>query len=122
MKKVKLIIALVITAALAGCYNHKADVLYPNPGGCDTKNVSFSADILPVLLDNCANGCHDHATQQYGLDVTNYEGFIARPLDRTLAALKHENGYSPMPKGLPKLDDCSIKKIEAWMNAGAPNN
>ena len=39
-----------------------------------------------------------------------------------LPAIKHANGVPPMPNGMPKLNDCDIAKIEAWINAGMPEN
>ncbi len=54
--------ALII---LAGCYNDKADQLYPEPttgGGnsCDTTTMSFAADIKPLMDQYCATAsCHN---------------------------------------------------------------
>jgi len=36
--------------------------------------------------------------------------------------IEHNPGYSQMPQGLPQLASCTINKIVAWVNRGAPNN
>jgi hypothetical protein len=41
---------------------------------------------------------------------------------KLLGAIKHSNGYSPMPKGGNKMKECDIRKIEIWINSGTPNN
>ena len=39
-----------------------------------------------------------------------------------LAVIKHETGYSEMPKSLPKLSDCHVEQINFWIEDGAKNN
>jgi hypothetical protein len=122
----KRIFALCIgIVALAGCYNDKADQLYPsNTNSCDTATVSFAADIAPVLQQKCAtSGCHDATTIQSGYNFANYSGAkLAADNKRLLGAIRWESGFSQMPKGMPKLDDCSINKITRWVNQGAQQN
>jgi hypothetical protein len=36
--------------------------------------------------------------------------------------INHESGYSPMPQGEAKMDDCSIAKIKKWVDAGSADN
>jgi hypothetical protein len=40
---------------------------------------------------------------------------------KVLPAIKHTGPYK-MPYGQPMLSDCDIDKIEAWINAGMPEN
>jgi hypothetical protein len=124
IRNILLASSLVFIVAFTSCYNDKSDVLYPKPNKCDTTNVSFAADVLPVLLNNCgSSGCHDAATKTYGYDFSSYEGASAAAgYTRLLGTINHTDGYSAMPKGLPKLDDCSINKITRWVNTGAKNN
>ncbi len=125
MKKLGAIICVVL---LAGCYNDKADKLYPAPTTatpCDTSNVTYSNDVKPILLSSCAkSACHDAATPSNGYDFSGYTGAMAAALNgRLLGTVKQASGETnPMPKGLPKLDSCSINKITRWVNQGAPNN
>lgn len=123
MKKV--LVTCIGILALAGCYNDKADQLYPsNTTGCDTTNVSFTTDILPTLQQKCAtSGCHDATTLQSGYDFSKYGGAkLAVDNNKLLGVIRWESGFSQMPKAMPKLDDCTIAKITRWKNQGANNN
>lgn len=123
MKKI-LIPALALL--LTGCYFDKEDQLYPqgNTGGsgCDTTGMTYATDIAPILNQSCAlAGCHDATTKSFGHDLSSYQGSVtAANSNRLLGAINHSAGFNPMPKGLAKLDDCSISKITAWVNAGTP--
>ncbi len=108
-----------------GCYNDKADKLYPNTStGCDTTAVTFQKTILPIMTASCGlSGCHDANTPSNGYNFTTYEGTrLAVTNNRMLGAIKHESGYQAMPKGMPKLDECSIAKIDKWVTLGAKND
>jgi len=39
-----------------------------------------------------------------------------------MGTIKHESGWSPMPKNGNKLSDCKIQKIDRWILDGTPNN
>jgi len=121
MKKIFIPLAVLF---LAGCYNDKESELYPSPsgsGGCDTTNMTF-AKVQPIFSQTCAQaGCHDAITKSFTHDLSNYDGVkTAVNSGRLLGAIKHETGFMQMPKGLPKLDDCKISQIQAWVNAGMP--
>ncbi|RYE23870.1 MAG: hypothetical protein EOP51_09185 [Sphingobacteriales bacterium] len=131
MKKLLILLAVV---ALAGCYNDKYNELYPtgtdttgNGGGggggttCDTSNVTFAQTIKPIIDSKCAtSGCHDAATLAGGYNFTVYGG-VRAARNRMVGAITWASGYSQMPKGMNKLDDCSIAKITKWINDGAQN-
>ena len=121
----KLLITCIGVLALAGCYNDKAEELYPsNAAACDTATVSFTTDILPILQQKCAtSGCHDVTTIQSGYDFSKYSGAkLSVTNNKLLGVIRWESGFSQMPKAMPKLDDCSINKITRWINMGANNN
>lgn len=124
MKKLLILLGVVV---LAGCYNDKYDELYPQTttgGGttCDTSNVTFSQTIKPILDSKCAiSGCHDAATLAGGYNFTTYSGVNAAK-SRLVGAITWQSGYSQMPKGMNKLDDCSIVKVTKWVNDGAKDN
>ncbi len=111
-----------------GCYYDKEDQLYPKPNGggagCDTTTVSYAADIQPVLQQKCAtSSCHDASSLANGYDMSKYSGAkLAADDGKVLRAIRQEPNASAMPKGMAKLDDCSINKIARWINQGAPNN
>lgn len=119
----KLIIPLGLLL-FASCYNDKEDELYPKPSGsgntCDTANLSFATHIRPIINTSCAGaGCHDAVTKSFGHDLSSYNGVVtAVNSGRLLGAIRHDANFQPMPKGLPKLGNCEISKISAWVNQG----
>lgn len=126
----KLMIVAGILLVLNSCYNDKYDKLYPVPVvvTCDTANVTFGNDIMPIITANCnvAGGCHDAAGAAVsGYDFTEYGGIhsqatydiLVNDINGTPSA-----GHHTMPKNLPKIAQCDINKITRWVNQGAPNN
>lgn len=111
---------------VAGCYNDKADALYPSTGSttCDTTTVTFATQVLPIMVANCAiSGCHDASSVQGGYDLSSYNG-VKQSVDnqRLLGSINWENGYQAMPQNTVKLTQCDINKITRWVNTGALNN
>jgi hypothetical protein len=94
-----------------------------NPSGCDTANMKYSADILPIIQSNCY-ACHSNANQSIsGLSLQGYENLKPHADDGMLmGVITHASGYTPMPQGGAKLSDCNINKIRDWVLRGAPNN
>lgn len=89
---------------------------------CDTTNLTYSADIQPILQTYC-NSCHSGSAPSGNLDYSTYNGVVATVNDNTLlGSITHTYGYSPMPQGAGKLSNCNIALIQAWIHAGAPNN
>jgi hypothetical protein len=90
--------------------------------GCDTVNVTFSGTIRPILLNNCV-GCHSGANPPLGVSLETYGGVLSVVNDgRFRKAVNHLPGASAMPKNGNKLPDCTVNKINAWLNNGASNN
>ena len=117
-------IAMVL--ALSGCYYDNEEELYPaGSGGCDTLAVTYPARIKPILENRCY-GCHSQQNAPSGGSGYNLEDpatiqqFVSN--GRLLGAINHQSGFSPMPKGMPKLPDCEIKAIKTWIDNGAPLN
>ena len=117
----RLIIPALLLIISAGCYNDKADLLYP-AGTCKTDSVTYSGTIKPILNQNCAlSGCHNDASAMDGVKLENYDGAKAIAVDgRLVGVVTH--AIAPMPKDRPKLDDCTIQKISKWVAAGSPDN
>ena len=88
---------------------------------CDDSNVSYSASIQPLLQNRCIS-CHNSNFPSGGVRLDNFSE-VKKQVDsgRLLGSIKHEPEYAPMPQG-SKLDDCSINKVEIWINNGAQNN
>ncbi len=93
-----------------------------NAGSCNTDSMKFSADIVPILQTNC-NSCHNTAFASAAVSTENYNG-VKLIVDNGLliGTITHARGFSPMPQGKPKLANCDIKKIQAWISEGAQNN
>ena len=135
--KSKIILALLIGSVFIGCYYDKSDVINPNAAfvGCDTTSVSYASTISPILSNHGCNVCHaGSAAAGGGIVLDNYTGVqTAVNAGQLVPAVRQDKSctscvpaypaYEVMPKNNgPKLDDCSINKIIAWVNQGAKNN
>lgn len=129
MKKIFAI--CLVMAAFTSCYYDNVDELHPAAAPCDTTGtVSFANDISPIMLHSCGSGnsnCHntDGSTSLYGLGT--YADVIStiNNSGRFLETITHStsiNSAKWMPLGSGKINDCSIQKIEAWLNRGKLNN
>lgn len=95
-----------------------------NPG-----EVSFAADILPMLEKSCAN-CHGGNRTEKGLNVTSYaalmngsdKGPVVVAGDSANSSLATLVANGKMPKRGAKLTPEQVELIIAWINAGALNN
>lgn len=123
MKKV-LIVSAVITIFCFACYYDNEEYLYPEISNtCDTTNVTFSGTVS-VMLNNYCLSCHSNANAaNFGNNIRleDYEDVKTYSQD-VLGSIKHESGFSPMPKGGAQLNDCLITQFEIWVNNGTPNN
>lgn len=89
---------------------------------CDTTTITYSLAIAPLINTNC-KGCHNPAFLSAGLDLTNYTTVRSIALNGKFAGVvNHQAGFSPMPKGAAKLNDCKITQIRKWIAAGSLNN
>lgn len=89
---------------------------------CNTSGVTFSASVKPILASYC-NGCHSGSSPSGGIDYTTYNGVKATVGNgKLLGSIRHLSGFSPMPQNANKLSACKISTIQAWIDAGAPNN
>ena len=114
----------LLSLSLQSCFDDKRDQLYPTPsGGCDTTNVQYSAFVKQIVSTNCS-GCHSATSKAAGGNIaldTHADLKVMASNGKLVPAINH-TGPFPMPQGGNKLDDCTIAKISAWVNAGAPNN
>ena len=89
---------------------------------CDTNNMSYSADIIPILESICFS-CHGNGLSENGINFDTYSGIKAvADNGKLVGAISHAAGFVAMPQSAPKLSDCNINKIKSWVNAGAANN
>ncbi len=98
------------------------DVVDPSEAGqpCDSTAITYATGVRPIMERACAfTGCHDAQTRAGGYDLSTYQGVKrAHMMGRLMGSVRHEPGYSPMPKGLPKLDSCEIYTLELWIQHG----
>lgn len=120
---------------LAGC-THKSWVLAPvtpvTPTGCDTTNVTYHADVQPILQSNCYS-CHRTAevASGGGLDLENFTslknylqyGFRGDGIygSKLYHCILHSQLALPMPPTYT-IDSCSRNKIKRWIDMGGPAN
>jgi len=125
-KFIKILISTIafsfLVAGLNSCYYDNVEDLYPEQPACDTSNVSYSGTVAPVMAARC-NSCHSATSASGGVITDNYNDLkLIVDNGRLHGAINHLPGFSPMPQGGEKLNDCTLAKIDAWINAGAPNN
>lgn len=122
----KLLVILLFTGLIAGCYYDNEEALYPVlDQACDTTAVTFAKSILPILQTNCY-GCHgtsQAAASGNGIDLETFSSLKQVVVSgRFYGAIIQDPNRSPMPKGGFKLDTCPITKIKLWIDKGALNN
>lgn len=110
-------INLIKTWLAQGAQNNGCD---ENFGGCDPANFQFSTFVQPLIQAKC-QGCHSGNNPQGGIKLTSYAEIKTVALNGKLySSLTRTSNW--MPKGGSKLDDCNLQKIQAWVDAGAPQN
>ena len=126
MKRVAIITFIVFAAltasfSLSGCYYDSVEELYGT--GCDTTNVTYSTTIKGLLNTYTCLTCHIGSNPSGGFRLETHADVKAKVTDGTLwGAINHQPGFSSMPQGYIKMTDCELKKVKAWIDAGAPNN
>lgn len=98
---------------------------------CDTTSITYSQTIRPIFEQSCYS-CHSVGnanTNGGGLDLQTYanlKDYLDGAQKYFISAIRREefNGVSAsqMPKDLPKLKICEIKKMEMWIADGYPEN
>ena len=107
---------------LVSCSKESADRLAGNSATCDTTNVSYSGQVLPILQDNCYT-CHSGSNPVSGIELSDFSVLQSHVKNGDLkSAVTHTGSVIPMPYGLPMLPSCEVNTIVAWVNQGALNN
>lgn len=118
-KFVSIIIIVVVISSINGCYYDKEDLVYPKTS-CDTTNITYSKDIQSIVNTNCSS-CHTGIATS-GFDFSSYDEFKEHAMDGDVMDRITTNDVTRrMPQGGPKLSDCDINKIRAWINRNYPN-
>jgi len=120
---IKIFVSIALFLLATGCYWEDIETVFPKDESCDTLDVSFALDVVPILENNCFT-CHSNANAPNfasGLRLEDYED-VSIATAQIVGAINHSNGFMPMPQGQEKLDSCQIGTIEAWINQGSLNN
>lgn len=118
--KILPLVALSFILSLSGCYNDNEEDLYVSNDLCDTTGVSYQADIVGILGNNCYM-CHTGAAAEAGLVLNDYN-VVKKQIFRIRGAVNYVPGYIQMPQNGNKLSDCDLAKLDAWVIEGMPNN
>lgn len=116
MKKIFLVctVALVL---IFGCKKNN-DSIITAAGFCDSSNVSYSADVRPLINTYCINGsnCHNVGSVNQGGELISYnQVYLKRSTIRSSVNL------GTMPIGATMTED-EKKRVICWVDHGAANN
>lgn len=107
---------------VSGCYYDVVEELYPGDASCDTTQVTYTGDILPLLQAQCLV-CHSAGSNQGNVNLEGYTQVKTYAENgKLMGSVSHASGYVAMPQGAAQLSSCYVNKIRAWINRGAPNN
>lgn len=113
-----------------GCYYDNLEELHPEVllnTNCDTTvTMSYQTHIRPILTNSCGanNSCHSAQGAGGGIVLADYAGVkSAVSSGKLVSSITWDGNASQMPQNSPsKLNDCSIAKIQKWVDAGTLNN
>lgn len=112
---------ICILFLLNSCVSNVEEELYP-PDTCDTTQVTYSGTIAAIIELNCY-ACHEGEQSVSGIPLNGYNNLKAMvDAGRLIGALRHQEGFSPMPQNASALPECELLKIEKWVDDGAPDN
>lgn len=127
MKKRKSYIAVLLAGLMTlvtySCYYDNAEELLV----CFPSDVSYRMDIQPILETRCYE-CHDVTNAPAlgdGIVLEGYSRLLAYledNEDKFLGSVTWDGRGSPMPPNGSRLDNCSISKLEVWIEEGTRNN
>ena len=129
MKFLKISALALAACAMYACRYDKADELYVTPTCDTTVSTTFSQYVSTVVDNNCLE-CHstaNNASLGGSINLEGYNNLINYVNDGPnggsfMGAITHNPNYIAMPDGAAKLDDCTIQKLQKWINNGAQNN
>ena len=89
---------------------------------CDPAAFTFATTIQPMIQTHC-QGCHSGNNPSAGLSLTNYNQIQTIALNGSLIdSINATGGFTLMPYQSNALSDCKKQQLQAWVDAGAPNN
>jgi len=119
------VLVICVILLVPGCYYDSEEYLYPQLGNqCDTTNVTFGLSVKPLLESYCY-GCHSNSTSSLGgnIRLEDYADVKTRADNGSLlGSISYSAGFSPMPMGAAKLENCNIAIVQKWIDTGTLNN
>ena len=116
----KLITLSIFSAVflIAACSKDKSED--PDPCAYDASQLKYNGIIKPIIISRCASdgACHGSPQEQNaGGEYMTYAQIKAKIDNNTF----HNRVFDlkDMPQG-SSLDVCELKKLQDWVNAGAP--
>jgi hypothetical protein len=111
-----------VALLVLSCRHDALDGAMPEPV-CDTLNVSYAGDIVPIMQMRCAvPGCHIPGGTGTG-DLTTWAGLRTQVDNgKLIPSINRTVGAIPMPPDGSMIPTCDILMIEAWVNGGAQDN
>jgi uncharacterized membrane protein len=122
-KQILCFVSIFITATIiVSCAKKNEQDFQSGTSACDTTNRTYAAHVRPILQASCTS-CHSNVVMNAGVNLDTYAGVRAVANNGWLiGTITHANGFPSMPQNAPKLLDCKINTIRAWINRGALNN
>lgn len=117
---ISFLFSFLLLLELTSCTKDKGEPLPVLDCG-DTSSVTYTNYVNTVLANSCnLSGCHNSLF--IGYDFTNYSGVKDKVnngsfVNRVLQQKNMPPSYSPGPTS---LDPCTLQKLSAWINDGAP--
>lgn len=124
MKWILSLAFLGLLFSISACYYDKEDLLYGSNAPCtDTSSVvSYTQKVVPLFQQFCYS-CHTGGFPSGGIVMGTYAADKAIGQNGKLyGSINHAAGYSPMPKGMAKMNSCQVQAVKKWIDAGMPNN
>ncbi len=123
---ITLILSLVALSYLSGCYYDNEEDLYGPPPPvpvCDTLQVSFANDIMPILNSAGCVGCHNSAGASGNVNLADYDNaMIPAKNGDLLSSIERDGNASFMPQGGQKLPENQIQLFRCWIDQGVLDN
>lgn len=102
---------------LQGALQNSCDALL-----CDTVEVTFSGDIMPLIGTFC-EGCHSGSNAGGDILLNDYDDVFAIGESGSLwGSINWSDYFANMPQNSSKLTDCQIRMFEIWLDNGMPND
>ena len=130
MKFLSFLSMLGLLSSTIGCYYDNLEELHPElllNSNCDTTAVQgYQTHLQPILSNSFGanNSCHNAQGAGGGVILETYpcvKDSVAK--GQILSSITLHGNAQQMPKSSPSiLSDCSIEKIQKWIDAGPLNN